>query len=52
MEIDSRDIDKVKPPQQSQEERIPEESYYVNKDMFCRLQPEDIHQPKGKIYRG
>lgn len=29
-----------------------EESYYANRQVFSRLTPEDIPQPKGKVYRG
>lgn len=31
---------------------LPEESYYVNKAVYSRLLPSEIHQPAGKIYKG
>lgn len=31
---------------------LPEESYYVNQDVYSRLLPSEIHQPSGKIYKG
>lgn len=32
--------------------KLLEESYYVNREVFSRLKPSDIPQPRGKIYRG
>lgn len=34
------------------DERLPMESFYVNRRVYSQLLPSDIHQPHGEVYRG